>query len=237
MQILVVEDDRGISSFLEKGLNSEGYRTSVARTAAEAFAALAPSELEFDLILLDLGLPSGDGEDVLRQLRQDGHTVPVIILTARAEVTDKVSGLNAGANDYVTKPFSFEELLARVRATLRTAEQPTSSEIVVNDLRLDLLSKVAWRSGQRIDLAPREWALLELFMRNPHQVLSRTQILSHVWDYSFDTGSNVVDVYVGYLRRKLNKPGLVPMVVTVRGAGYRFLDGTDSDDQRAMSEG
>jgi two-component system OmpR family response regulator len=139
-------------------------------------------------------------------------------------VADKVSVLNAGANDYVTKPFAFEELLARIRAALRTAEQPSASEIVVRDLRLDLLSKVAWRDGQRIELSHREWALLELFMRHPHQVLSRTQILSHVWEYSFDSGSNVVDVYVGYLRRKLNKPGLVPMLVTVRGAGYRFVD-------------
>ena len=231
MQILVVEDDGGISSFLEKGLRSEGYRTTVARTAKEALTALSSAEPGFDLVLLDLGLPGGDGDVALRMLRHDGNAVPVIILTARAEVADKVSGLNAGANDYVTKPFSFEELLARIRATLRTAEQPSSTEIVVNDLRLDLMSKVAWRSGQRIDLAPREWALLELFMRNPHQVLSRTQILSHVWDYSFDTGSNVVDVYVGYLRRKLNKPGLMPMVLTVRGAGYRFLDGAGDDDR------
>ena len=136
----------------------------------------------------------------------------------------KVQGLNAGANDYVTKPFSFDELLARVRATLRTAEQPGSSEIVVGDLRLDLLAKVAWRAGQRIELAPREWALLELFMRHPHQVLSRAQILSSVWDQTFETGSNVVDVYVGYLRRKLNRPDLEPLLLTVRGAGYRFAD-------------
>jgi DNA-binding response OmpR family regulator len=224
MQVLIVEDDDGISSFLQKGLHAEGYRTACARNADEALAAISVTDTAFDLVLLDLGLPSGDGEDVLRRLRGDGYTVPVIILTARAEVVDKVSGLNAGANDYMTKPFSFEELLARIRAALRTAEQPTSSEIVVADLRLDLLSKVAWRAGQRIDLAPREWALLELFMRYPHQVLSRTRILNHVWDYSFDTGSNVVDVYVGYLRRKLNKPGLEPMVVTVRGAGYRFVE-------------
>ena len=230
MQILIVEDDGGISSFLEKGLHAEGYRTTVARTAEEALTTLSSAVPGFDLVLLDLGLPGGDGEVALRMLRQDGNAVPVIILTARAEVVDKVSGLNAGANDYVTKPFSFEELLARIRATLRTAEQPSSTEVVVNDLRLDLMSKVAWRSGQRIDLAPREWALLELFMRNPNQVLSRTQILSHVWDYSFDTGSNVVDVYVGYLRRKLNRPGLAPMVFTVRGAGYRFLEDAGDDD-------
>ena len=230
MQVLIVEDDGGIASFLEKGLHAEGYRTTVARTVHEALAALASADAGFDLVLLDLGLPGGGGEVALRVLRQEGNAVPVIILTARAEVVDKVNGLNAGANDYVTKPFSFEELLARIRATLRTAEQPTSTEMVVNDLRLDLMSKVAWRSGQRVDLAPREWALLELFMRNPHQVLSRAQILSHVWDYSFDTGSNVVDVYVGYLRRKLNRPGLAPMVLTVRGAGYRFLEDVGDDE-------
>ena len=226
MQILIVEDDRGISSFLEKGLRAEGYVPVVATTAGEALVAFDASDPPPALVLLDLGLPSGDGEEVLRQLRRDGHATPVIVLTARAEVADKVSVLNAGANDYVTKPFAFEELLARIRAALRTAEQPSGSEIVVRDLRLDLLSKVAWRDGQRIELSHREWALLELFMRHPHQVLSRTQILSHVWEYSFDSGSNVVDVYVGYLRRKLNKPGLVPMLVTVRGAGYRFVDDT-----------
>jgi len=224
MQILVVEDDRGISSFLEKGLRAEGYVTVVAGTADEALRLLEASECLTDLVLLDLGLPSGDGLEVLEQLRRDGHTMPVIVLTARAEVGDKVRGLNAGANDYVTKPFSFEELLARIRASVRTAGQPTASEIVVQDLRLDLLTKIAWRAGRRIDLAPTEWALLELFMRHPSQILSRAQILGRVWDYSFDSGTNVVDVYVGYLRRKINGPGLAPMLFTIRGAGYRFIE-------------
>jgi DNA-binding response OmpR family regulator len=224
MQILVVEDDRGISSFLEKGLRAEGYVTVVAATAEEAISYLEEIERPIDLVLLDLGLPSGHGLEVLEQLRRDGHTMPVIVLTARAEIGDKVRGLNAGANDYVTKPFSFEELLARIRASIRTAEQPTASEIVVQDLRLDLLTKIAWRAGRRIDLAPREWALLELFMRHPSQILSRAQILGRVWDYSFDSGTNVVDVYVGYLRRKINGPGLAPMLFTIRGAGYRFIE-------------
>ena len=182
---------------------------------------------DIDLVLLDLGLPSDDGVKVLREWRSEGHDLPVIILTARAEVSDKVEGLNAGANDYVTKPFSFDELLARIRAALRTVEQPSAQELVVLDLRFDLLTKVAWRAGQRIDLAPREWALLEMFMRNPDQVLSRAQILSRVWDFSFDPGSNIVDVYVGYLRRKINRPGLVPLLFTVRGAGYRFVEPRD----------
>jgi DNA-binding response OmpR family regulator len=224
MHIVVVEDDPGITSFLEKGLRAEGYATTVARTPDDARLVLETADPAADLVLLDLGLPGGEGGEVLAWMRGRGMATPVIILTARAEVAQKVEGLNAGANDYVTKPFSFDELLARVRAALRTAEQPSSSEIVVGDLRLDLLTKVAWRAGQRIDLAPREWALLELFMRNPHQVLSRAQILSSVWDQTFETGSNVVDVYVGYLRRKLNMAGLEPLLVTVRGAGYRFAD-------------
>jgi len=191
--------------------------TAMPHTGSVAVAAPGPSPVVRER-------PDGRGLDLLREERRRGSKVPVIILTARAEVADKVAGLNAGANDYVTKPFAFEELLARIRAASRSVEQPSASEIVVDDLRLDLLTKVAWRSGRRIDLAPKEWALLELFMRHPNQVLSRPQILNHVWDYSFSTGSNVVDVYVGYLRRKLNRPGLRPMLVTVRGAGYRFVD-------------
>ena len=224
MHVLIVEDDRGITSFLEKGLRAEGYATTVAGTSDDARLALQAADPPADLVLLDLGLPGGEGGDVLTWMRERGLTTPVIILTARDEVEHKVRGLNAGANDYVTKPFSFDELLARVRATLRTAEQQRSSEIVVRDLRLDLLTKVAWRAGQRIDLAPREWALLELFMRHPHEVLSRAQILSNVWDQTFESGSNVVDVYVGYLRRKLNRPDLEPLLFTVRGAGYRFAN-------------
>ncbi len=223
MQILIVEDDPRIASFLDKGLKGEGYATTVAGTAEEAMAIATGVEDSLDLVLLDLGLPTRDGVEVLHKLRSRGSTVPVVILTARSEVADKVQGLDSGANDYITKPFSFDELLARIRTALRTAEQPTGSELVVGDLRLDLLSKVAWRAGRRIELAPREWALLELFMRHPAQVLSRTQILSKVWDYSFDPGSNVVDVYVGYLRRKLNKPGLETLIQTVRGAGYRLV--------------
>ena len=169
MQILVVEDDRGISSFLEKGLHAEGYITAVAATAEDALGLLDDTERRMDLVLLDLGLPSGDGLDVLRQLRHDGHTMPVIVLTARLEgVRGKGRGLNAGANDYVTKPFSFEELLAQIRASAfgpRSSRRHRRSSY--GDLRLDLLTKIAWRAGRRIDLAPREWALLEIFMRHP----------------------------------------------------------------------
>lgn len=223
MNVLIVEDDVRISSFLVKGLKAEGYSTSVASDGDSASETLELTGADFDLVLLDLGLPGMDGRDVLEALRRRHPALPVIILTARDEVDSKVRVLDAGATDYVTKPFAFEELLARMRAALRTREQASSRELVVGDLRLDLMTKVAWRAGRRIDLSVREWSLLELFMRHPEQVLSRSQILNHVWDVSFDPGSNVVDVYVGYVRRKLNRPGLEPMVLTVRGAGYRLL--------------
>ncbi|MCU1676209.1 MAG: two component transcriptional regulator, winged helix family [Frankiales bacterium] len=222
MQLLIVEDDDRIASFLTKGLRAEGWTTLRAASAEEAESMLAVHRESLDMMLLDLGLPGGDGESVLRRMRARGSGLAVIVLTARAEVADRVRGLDAGANDYVTKPFAFAELLARIRAVHRNAAQPSSSELTVGDLRLDLLAKVAWRSGRRIDLAPREWALLELFMRHPTQVMSRAQILNSVWNYDMDPGTNVVDVYVGYLRRKLNSDGAVTLLHTVRGAGYRL---------------
>lgn len=224
MRILLIEDDPGISSFLVKGLAAEGYQTTRVSDVAGALSYFAVGPLEYDVVLLDLGLPDGSGEDVLAALRRRDAAVPVIILTARGRVEDKVRGLDMGANDYVTKPFSFEELLARIRAVARASSQPAGNELVVKDLRLDIYTKVAWRAGKRVDLAPKEWALLELFMEHPTQVLSRARILSHVWDFNFDPGSNVVDVYVGYLRRKINFEGLDPMILTVRGAGYRLVD-------------
>jgi DNA-binding response OmpR family regulator len=223
VRILIVEDDPGISSFLEKGLRAEGYQTVTAPDVASARRELSGIDVGFDLILLDLGLPDEDGSEVLRNLRDRGDATPVIVLTARGAVPDRVAGLNAGANDYIAKPFAFDELVARVRVALRTTEQPKSTELVGGDLHLDLLTKVATRGGRRIELAQREWALLELFLRHQGQVLSRSQILSAVWDYSFDPGSNVVDVYVGYLRKKIDLPGGPSLIQTVRGAGYRFV--------------
>jgi DNA-binding response OmpR family regulator len=224
VRVLIVEDDNRIAAFLDKGLRAEGYSVTTASSANEAEAALGMFNEQLDLMLLDLGLPGGDGEDILRRLRRRGSQLPVIVLTARAEVADRVRGLDAGANDYVTKPFAFEELLARMRAVRRTVDLPGSHELIVGDLRLDTMSKVAWRSGRRIDLSPREWALLELFMRNPTRVLTRAHILNKVWQYDLDPGTNVVDVYVGYLRRKLNRPGLDQLIATVRGAGYRLIN-------------
>ena len=222
-QILVVEDDPRISSFLAKGLAAEGYTVTVAADESAARAAIGTISGDLSLVLLDLGLPGTDGLTLLSTLRERDTRVPVLIVTARQSTTDKVLGLDAGATDYITKPFAFDELLARVRAALRGAGQEASSVLTVGDLTFDLVSKAARRGDYVIDLSPREWALLEMFMRNPTQLLSRVQILNRVWDYGFDPGSNIVDVYVGYLRRKLNQPGLAPMIQTVRGAGYRLL--------------
>jgi len=223
MRILVVEDDERIASFLVKGLRAEGYVTNVVSSGEKAELLLEDPDETFDLVLLDIRLPGMSGEEVLVRLRQRDTQLPVIIITARIGIGERVRGLDLGANDYVTKPFAFEELLARIRAVLRSSTQPAANELVVGDLRFDLLTKIAQRGGRSIELAPREWALLELFMRHPDHILSRTRILSEVWEYDFDPGSNVVDVYVGYLRKKLNMPGLEPMVKTVRGAGYRLV--------------
>ena len=222
MNILVVEDDPNIASFLTRGLSAEGHAVTVATTGTVARRRLETMGTDLDLVLLDLGLPDENGMDVLRSLRHAGLATPVIVLTAQDALSEKVDGLDAGANDYITKPFAFDELLARIRAVRRTVGQPSSNELVVGDLKLDLLTKLAQRGGRQIELAPREWVMLELFMRHPNQVLSRSQILSNVWNYSFEPGSNVVDVYVGYLRRKINLPGLSPLIQTVRGAGYRL---------------
>lgn len=223
MRILVVDDDESMAAFLVKGLRAEGYATTVAATGQAGEHALLPAAAGIDLVLLSIGSQRSDGLDLLRRLRRAGTSVPVILLAARAELSDKVRGLDAGANDYVTTPFAFDELLARIRAALRAVGQTSLSRLEVGDLALDLVSKVAWRAGRHIPLTHREWALLELFLRHPDQVLSRAQILNSVWGYSFDPGSNVVDVYVGHLRRKLNGVGLTPLIQTVRGAGYRLV--------------
>jgi len=223
VNVLIVEDDRRISSFLVKGLKAEGYSTSASYDGDDACQMVELAGADFDLVLLDLGLPGTSGRAVLEVLRARRPALPVIILTARDDLESKVWGLDAGAADYVTKPFAFEELLARIRAALRARDQAVSHLLVVDDLRLDLLTKVAWRGGRRIDLSVREWSLLEFFMRHPDQVLSRAQILNHVWEMDFEAGSNVVDVYVGYLRRKLNGPGQQPLLQALRGAGYRLV--------------
>lgn len=216
-QILVIEDEDRISSFVAKGLKSAGYVPAVAATGREGYHLAMTGD--FELIVLDLGLPDQDGFTVLRRIREAKNDTPVIILTARSSVDDTVAGLENGADDYMAKPFRFEELLARVRLRLRT-EAPTSdmSTLSSGNLQLDLRTRRATIDGKEIDLSAREFALAEAFLRNPGQVLSREQLLSRVWGYDFDPGSNVVDVYVRYLRNKLG----AERFATVRGMGYRL---------------
>ncbi|MFG3493717.1 response regulator transcription factor [Streptomyces sp. NPDC047928] len=216
-RILIAEDEERIASFVEKGLRANGFTTSVARDGDTALDHAVTGG--FDLMVLDIGLPGRDGFTVLRRLREARVTVPVIVLTARDSVRDTVAGLEGGADDWMTKPFRFEELLARVRLRLRTAARaPEVTVLRSGDLGLDLRTRRARVENRTVDLTAREFVLLEFFLRHPGQVLSREQILSHVWGYDFDPGSNIVDVYVRALRRKLGARRLE----TVRGMGYRM---------------
>jgi two-component system copper resistance phosphate regulon response regulator CusR len=220
-RILIAEDEPRIVSFLEKGLRANGFTT---QTAPDGVTALDLARTdEVDLMILDIGLPLMDGFSVLKALRAQGHTLPVIVLTARDAVDDTVTGLSLGADDYVRKPFAFEELLARVRLRLRSATTSTAEETVlrVGGLSLDLRTRRADVEGRTVELSAREFSLAEVFMRHPDQVLSREQLLSRVWGYDFDPGSNVVDVYVRYLRAKVGKE----RIETVRGMGYRLRAG------------
>jgi DNA-binding response OmpR family regulator len=218
-RILIAEDEARIASFLEKGLRANGFVTDVA-SDGETALRLARSG-RFDLLILDIGLPEMDGFEVLRELRATGSPLPVVILTARDHVRDTVAGLEGGADDYITKPFRFEELLARVRVRLRGERAPEPTVLQAGDLVLDLRTRQAIVDGRAVDLSAREFALAEVFFRHPGQVLSREQLLSHVWGYDFDPGSNVVDVYVGYLRRKLGSE----RIASARGMGYRLEKG------------
>jgi DNA-binding response OmpR family regulator len=215
-RILIAEDETRIVSFLEKGLRAGGYTTVSVGTGADALA-LARDD-SFDLLVLDLGLPGMNGHEVLRAMRARGENMPVVILTARDDVEDTVAGLEGGADDYVTKPFRFEELLARIRLRLRDGAAQESSVLAAGGVALDLRSRRASVGDRVVELTAREFALLEVFVRHPGQVLSREQLLSHVWGYDFDPGSNVVDVYVRYLRLKLGGN----LIETVRGMGYRL---------------
>jgi len=215
-RILIAEDEERITSFLERGLRANGFTTQVVQTGPDALATAR--DADFDLMILDLGLPGLDGQDVLRQLRQRGEKIPIVVLTARDTIEETVAGFEGGADDYVTKPFRFDELLARVRARLRTEPTAEMTVLRAGDVVLDLRTRRASVHGRTVELTAREFALTETLMRHAGQVLSREQLLSHVWGYDFAPESNVVDVYVRYLRRKLG-PGVIS---TVRGMGYRL---------------
>jgi DNA-binding response OmpR family regulator len=213
-RILIAEDEERVAAFVEKGLRANGYTTTTVGDGPSA-VSLARDD-DFDLLILDLGLPGLDGLSVLRTLRGQGHRLPVLILSARDDVADKVAGLELGADDYVTKPFRFEELLARVRVRLRVEGTQEQTVLRVGDLSLDLRTRRATVDSRQVELSAREFAMLEVFLRHHDQVLSREQLLSHVWGYQHDPESNVVDVYVGYLRRKVGRE----RIATVRGMGY-----------------
>ena len=215
-RILVAEDESRIASFVEKGLRANGFTPTVVGDGATALGHALSGD--FDLLVLDIGLPVMDGFTVLRRLRDAHGSIPVVILTARDSVTDTVAGLEGGADDYMPKPFRFDELLARIRLRLRSDRSPEVTVLQHGPLSLDLRTRRASIDEKVIDLSAREFALTEVFLRNPGQVLSREQLLSHVWGYDFDPSSNVVDVYVRYLRRKLG----ANVIQTVRGMGYRL---------------
>ena len=219
MKLLVVEDEERIALFLEKGLTAHGYAVEWASTGAEALQLGTGKDIA--LVILDLKLPDRDGLEVLAALREQGLTVPVLILSARAQVTDRVRGLDLGADDYLAKPFAFEELLARLRVRLRSSPAATAGALRAGDISLDVLTREATIAGRTVSLSEREFSLLRAFVGHPRQVLSRRELLAMAWGMNFDPRTNLVDVYVGYLRRKIGEP----MIETVRGAGYRLHPG------------
>ena len=215
-RVLIAEDEQRISSFIDKGLSANGFAVTVVADGPSAYDYATTGG--FDLMVLDIGLPGMDGFEVLRRLRSEHNPIPVIVLTARDSVQDTVAGLEGGADDYMPKPFRFEELLARVRLRLTPDRVTETTVLSCGGLQLDLRTRRAHVDGRTVDLSAREFALAETFLRHPGQVLSREQLLSHVWGYDYDPGSNVVDVYVRYLRRKLG----AERFVTLRGMGYRL---------------
>jgi heavy metal response regulator len=218
MKILVVEDEKKVSSFIKRGLEEEKYEVDAAFDGEEGLAMAMSGQ--YDLVILDWMLPKRDGIGVLKDLRRDKSGLPVLMLTAKDSVEDIVSGLDAGSDDYLTKPFAFAELLARVRALVRRSELDRGAEITFADLRLDPVTHKVWRGEREIELTAKEYALLEYFMRNPNQVLTRTMIADHVWDYTFDSFTNIIDVYVNYLRKKIDRAAPKKLIHTVRGVGY-----------------
>jgi two-component system OmpR family response regulator len=222
MRLLIVEDDVKMAALVRRGLSEEGAAVDVARSGEDALwmAAATP----YDAVVLDVMLPGIDGFETCRRLRGDGVWTPVLLLTARDSVEDRVAGLDGGADDYLTKPFSFAELSARLRALVRRGQKERPAVLQVGGLRLDPATRQAWRGDQAIELSTKEFALLESFMRRPGEVLSRLDLLERAWDYGYENRSNVIDVYVRYLREKVDRPFGVESIETVRGRGYRLRE-------------
>jgi two-component system OmpR family response regulator len=220
VRLLVVEDELRMAALIKRGLEEDGYAVDLVHTGPDAVAQVCA--VPYDAVVLDRMLPGLDGIEVCRRLRTQGHWMPVLMLTARDAVEDRVLGLDAGADDYLTKPFSFAELSARLRALTRRGTSERPGELALGDLRLDPATHRVWRGNVEVELSAKEFGLLGLFLRHPDRVLTRTQILDHVWDIAFDGGSNIVDQYVLYLRRKIDRPFAVRQLETVRGVGYRL---------------
>lgn len=223
MKILVVEDEKKVAGFIKRGLEEDGYQITVTHDGTDGLKQAL--EGDYSLIILDVMLPKKDGLTIVRELREAGKHIPVLILTAKASTEDVVSGLDAGSDDYLTKPFAFAELTARVRALLRREGKDRGAEITFADLRLDPVSHKVWRGKTEIELTAKEYGLLEYLMRNTNTVLSRAMIADHVWDYAFDSFTNIIDVYVNYLRKKVDKDFPVKLIHTVRGQGYVMREG------------
>ncbi len=220
MRVLVIEDNPKMATAIQRGLRENGYAVDLCLTGFEGEEMAAAGE--YDVIILDLMLPDRDGVEICRNLRRRCVKAPVLMLTALSSTSDKIAGLDAGADDYLAKPFEFEELLARLRALLRRGEASDGRVLPCDGLKLELSTRRADRSGDSVELSNKEFALLEYFMRNPNRVLSRTQIAEKVWDLNFDPSSNVIDVYVSGLRKKIDRQAARPLIHTMKGAGYRF---------------
>ena len=220
MRVLLVEDDKPVASFVQKGLTAEQYAVDVAGDGDEA--QFMAEQSDYDLMILDLSLPGIDGLDVLKHLRAKKSCLPVLVLTGRSRVEDRVKGLDLGADDYLTKPFSFSELAARVRALMRRGTRPVEVTLQVEDLEMNRVERTVKRAGRPIELTPREFALLEYLMRNAGRCVTRAMIIEHVWNFSFDSMTNVVDVYINYLRKKVDDGFDRKLIHTVRGVGYQL---------------
>ncbi|KKQ43434.1 MAG: Response regulator receiver domain protein (CheY-like) [Microgenomates group bacterium GW2011_GWC1_37_8] len=225
MRILVVEDERRLAAIIKKGLTEEGFAVDAAYDGEEG-QYLAESE-EYDLIVLDIMLPKVDGLTICKELRAKNIKIPVLMLTAKSEVEDKIKGLDSGADDYMTKPFSFLELRSRIHALIRRSKQEASPTLAISDLELDPIKHKVMRSGKLIKLTPKEFAVLELLLRHKDEVVTRTMVIEHVWDYNFEGMSNIVDVFVASLRRKVDKDSYVKLIHTIHGVGYKVSEEPD----------